>query len=86
MAVLVNIRRGAVADRIKNPAVQGVPRPVRVRCSGSPTGSMMQEVGTVADDRHRSSRSVAVFWRRYPRHPVLLMAIAATRSSGRTRS
>ena len=76
LAVLVNIRRGAVAARITNPAVQGVPRPVSF-LFGKSDWIIMQEVGLVLMLILLVAVG-AVFWQRYPRHPVLLMAIAAT--------
>jgi uncharacterized protein DUF5135 len=76
LAVLVNIRRGAVAARITNPAVQGVPRPVAF-LFGKSDWIIMQEVGLVLMLILLVAIG-AVFWQRYPRHPVLLMAIAAT--------
>jgi hypothetical protein len=76
LVVMVNIRRGAVAARIANPAVQGAPRPVHF-LFGKSDWIVMQEVGLVLMLVSLVAIG-AVFWQRYPRHPVLLMAIAAT--------
>jgi len=76
LVVLVNIRRGAVAERIRNPAVQGAPRPVEF-LFGKSDWIVMQEAGLVLLLILLVAIG-AVFWQRYPKHPVLLMAIAAT--------
>jgi hypothetical protein len=76
LGVLYNIRRGAVAKRIANPGVVGVPRPVDFLC-GKSDWIVLQEVGLVLLMMSLVAIG-AVFWQRYPRHPVLLMAIAAT--------
>ena len=76
MVVLVNIRRGAIAARITNSAVQGAPRPVEF-LFGKSDWIVMQEAGLVAMLVILVAIG-AVFWQRYPRHPVLLMALAAT--------
>ena len=76
MFIAHNARHGAVATRIKNAAVQGAPRPDG-RSSGGPTGSGSNRSA-------RSSRSPSlvvafvVLWRRYPKHPILLMVLACT--------
>src|SRR5215813_326717 len=76
LGVLYNIRRGAVAERIASPGVVGVPRPVDF-LFGKSDWIVMQEVGLVLLMMSLVAIA-AVFWQRYPRHPVLLMAIAAT--------
>jgi hypothetical protein len=76
LVVMYNIRRGAVAERIANPAVVGVPRPVDF-LFGKSDWIVLQEVGLVLMIMSLVAIG-AVFWQRYPRHPVLLMAIAAT--------
>ena len=76
IGVFYNIHRGAVAERITNRAVQGVPRPVEF-LFGKPDWIVMQEVGLAAM-LITLVAIIAVFWQRYPRHPLLLMAIAAT--------
>jgi hypothetical protein len=76
LGVLYNIRRGAVAERIASPGVVGVPRPVDF-LFGKSDWIVMQEVGLVLLMMSLVAIG-AVFWQRYPRHPVLLMAIAAT--------
>jgi len=76
IGVFYNIHRGAVATRISNRAVQGAPRPVSF-LFGKPDWIVMQEVG-LAIMLITLVAIIAVFWQRYPRHPLLLMAIAAT--------
>ena len=76
IGVFYNIRRGAVAERIANRAVQGAPRPVEF-LFGKPDWIVMQEVG-LAVMLITLVAIIAVFWQRYPKHPLLLMAIAAT--------
>src|SRR5438034_402934 len=76
IGVLYNIHRGAVADRIANRAVQGAPRPVEF-LFGKPDWIVMQEVG-LAVMLITLVAIAAVMWQRYPKHPILLMAIAAT--------
>ena len=76
LGVMYNIRRGAVADRIANRAVVGAPRPVEF-LFGKSDWIVLQEVGLVLMLMSLVAIA-AVFWQRYPRHPVLLMAIAAT--------
>ena len=76
LGVMYNIRRGADAERIANPGVVGVPRPVDF-LFGKADWIVLQEVGLVLMMMSLVAIG-AVFWQRYPRHPVLLMAIAAT--------
>ncbi|MBL7488853.1 spirocyclase AveC family protein [Frankia sp. AgB1.9] len=76
LAVLYNARRGAVAGRITNREVVGAPRPVRFLFGKSDwivfeeTQLALTVVVVVA--------VMVVYWRRHPRHPVLLMLLAAT--------
>jgi hypothetical protein len=61
--------------RVKNPAVTGHPRPVSALWGGQHWMSQLQTGTAVV-----MAILVVVFvvmWRRYPRHPILLMAIAA---------
>src|SRR5262249_23893705 len=64
------------AVRIANPAVKGAPRPVRplfgwTHWLGLPQlGTIIMMAALIA--------AVVYFWRRYPRHPVLLMVLATT--------
>jgi hypothetical protein len=76
IGVLYNVRRGAVAARIANPAVQGAPRPVHF-LFGKDDWIVMHEVG-FALMLMTLAAVIVVFWQRYPRHPVLLMVFAAT--------
>ena len=76
IGVLYNVRRGAVAARIANPAVQGAPRPVPF-LFGKNDWIVMHEVG-FALMLMTLAAVIVVFWQRYPRHPVLLMVFAAT--------
>jgi hypothetical protein len=71
-----NFSRGADAARIANPAVHGAPRPVHY-LFGWTHWLELNEIGTVL----MVVQVVAVVvlaWRRYPRHPILLMVFAAT--------
>jgi Spirocyclase AveC-like len=76
IVVAHNARRGAVAARIKNPAVRGAPRPVAA-LFGWGHWLLLEQIGTVL-----LVVGVAVMfvlaWRRYPKHPILLMVIACT--------
>jgi len=69
-------RRGAVVARIKNTAVQGAPRPV-TPLFGWTHWLGLEQVGTIVMLVTFLTAGV-VLWRRYPRHPILLMAIACT--------
>jgi hypothetical protein len=75
-AVAVNARRGAVADRIGNPEVEGAPRPVEPLW-GRTDWIALHQIGTVVMMAVLVT-VVVVMWRRHPRHPVLLMVIATT--------
>jgi len=71
-----NARRGAVAARIRNPLVHGAPRPVEPLFGWTHWLGLLQILTIVM-----VVQLVAVFvvmWRRYPKHPILLMAIACT--------
>src|SRR5919201_7118418 len=68
LGVMYNIRRGAVAQRIANPGVVGVPRPVDF-LFGKTDWIVLQEVGLVLMMMSLVAIG-AVFWQRYPKHPV----------------
>ncbi|HKA84962.1 MAG TPA: spirocyclase AveC family protein [Acidimicrobiales bacterium] len=76
VAVAVNARRGAVADRIANPTVEGAPRPVEPLWGRSDwltlhqAGTVVMMVALVA--------AVVLLWRRRPGHPIALMVLATT--------
>jgi hypothetical protein len=71
-------RTGAASERIRNPQVSGAPRPVHYLFGlSSSTWLTVNQIGTVI----MMSIVIVAFviaWRRYPRHPVLLMAIVTT--------
>jgi hypothetical protein len=76
IAVASNARHGAVANRIANRAISGAPRPVRPLW-GRTNWLTLHQVGTVV----MMVALITVFivmWRRHPRHPILLMVLAAT--------
>jgi Spirocyclase AveC-like len=76
VAVAVNARSGAVADRIRDPAVSGAPRPVEPLW-GFDHWLALHQAGTVL----MMVTLVAAFvigWRRHPGHPILLMVIVMT--------
>src|SRR5262245_31060818 len=76
IAVVLNARQGAVADRISNPAVEGAPRPVEALW-GKTNWITLHQTGTVV----MMAALIVVMivgWRRHPRHPVLLMVIVTT--------
>jgi len=68
--------RGADAARIANPAVHGAPRPVHY-LFGWTHWLVLMQIGTILG-AVQVIALVIFFWRRYPRHPILLMIIAAT--------
>jgi len=75
--VAANARRGvAGAPRITNPAVKGAPRPVRP-LFGFAHWLGLHQLGTVIM-MIALIAAVSYFWRRYPRHPILLMVLATT--------
>jgi hypothetical protein len=76
VVVAVNARRGAVSERIVNPAVVGAPRPVQPLFGFTHWLGLLQ-VGTVVVMAVLIV-AFAVAWRRHPRHPVLLMALVMT--------
>ncbi len=76
VVIAVNARQGAVADRIRNPAVTGVPRPVEP-LFGFHHWLALHQIGTIV----MMVTLVTVFvvaWRRKPGHPILLMVLATT--------
>lgn len=80
LAILIAIaafaRTGAVAARIADPNVAGHPRPVEP-LFGFHGWITLHQVGTVV----MMVQLVVIFvlaWRRYPRHPILLMVLVTT--------
>ena len=76
VVVAHNARHGAVASRIKNAGVPGAPRPV-APLFGWHHWLALEQIGTI----FMIVGFVAVFvvmWRRYPKHPILLMALCCT--------
>jgi Spirocyclase AveC-like len=76
VVVAVNARSGAVAERIRNPKVQGAPRPV-APLWGFDHWLVLHQIGSIL----MMVTLIAVFvvaWRRYPRHPILLMVLVLT--------
>ncbi|MDQ2648449.1 MAG: spirocyclase AveC family protein [Actinomycetota bacterium] len=76
VAVAVNARSGAVADRIANPAVDGAPRPLEP-LFGFDHWITLHQIGTI----FMMITLVTVFvvgWRRKPGNPTLLMVLATT--------
>ena len=76
IVVAHNARYGAVAERIKNPAVQGAPRPVTPLFGWTHWITFLQINTVVA--LVLIVVTFVVAWRLRPRHPVLLMAIVCT--------
>ena len=76
VAVAVNSRTGAVADRIRNPAVTGAPRPVEPLW-GFDHWITLHQAGTVLMMLTLVVGFV-IAWRRHPGHPILLMVIVTT--------
>jgi hypothetical protein len=76
VVVGVNARSGAVAKRIRNPAVTGAPRPVQPLW-GFHHWLMLHQVGTILM-MVTLVTALVVAWRRHPRHPILLMVLATT--------
>jgi uncharacterized protein DUF5135 len=76
VVVAHNARRGAVAARIKNPNVQGAPRPVRALFGWTHWMTFLQ-ISTVIALVLLVVTFVAL-WRLKPAHPILLMAIVCT--------
>jgi hypothetical protein len=76
VVIAYHARMGAVSLRIANPEVTGAPRPVEALWGVTRWVDVFQ-IWTVV----MMLMIAAAFvwgWRRYPRHPVLLMAIAST--------
>src|SRR3954447_9789200 len=69
-------RIGAVSDRIRNPEGSGAPRPADFPLAFPHVLGIMQTLLVVSFVVEVTVLVLA--WRRYPRHPVLLMAIAVT--------
>jgi Spirocyclase AveC-like len=69
-------RTGAVSDRIRNPEVIDAPRPVHFPLAFPHVLGVIQTFVAVAMVVEITVLVLA--WRRYPRHPVLLMAIVVT--------
>ena len=67
---------GVLVERVRNPDVTGAPRPVEPLFGDTHWLAKMQ-LGTVAMMTLVVVLCV-VFWRRHPRHPILLCAIACT--------
>jgi hypothetical protein len=76
VAVAVNARSGAVADRIRNPEVDGAPRPVEP-LFGFDGWITVHQVGLILM-MIAMATVVIVGWRRKPGNPVLLMVFATT--------
>ena len=76
IVVAHNARYGAVAERIKNPAVRGAPRPVTPLFGWTHWITFLQINTVVA--LVLIVVTFVVAWRLHPRHPVLLMAIVCT--------
>jgi hypothetical protein len=76
IVVAHNARYGAVAERIKNPAVQGAPRPVTPLFGWTHWITFLQISTVVA--LVLIAVAFVVAWRWRPKHPVLLMAIVCT--------
>ncbi len=67
---------GHLSPRVANPAVHGAPRPVRPLFGDTHWLTKMQ-LGTVGAVT-LVVVLIVVFWRRYPRHPILLCALACS--------
>jgi hypothetical protein len=75
IAVAHNMRPGgSLADRVRNPAVSGAPRPVEP-LFGDTTWMTKMQLGTIGMVT-LCVVAFVVLWRRSPRHPILLCAIA----------
>ncbi|MGI8336932.1 spirocyclase AveC family protein [Actinomadura scrupuli] len=74
--VAANARQGAVSDRIANPGVTGAPRPVRPLL-GFEHWIPLIHIGTLIG-MIALVTAFFVAWRRFPRHPVLVMALMTT--------
>jgi hypothetical protein len=76
VVVAIEARHGAVADRIRNPAVGGVPRPVEP-LFGFHHWIALHQIGTVLM-MVTLVTVLVVGWRRKPGNPILLMILATT--------
>jgi len=76
IVVAHNARSGAVASRIANPAVHGVPRPVSPALGRTNWLTQLQISAIVQVSLYLII--CVVVWRRHPKHPILLMVIACT--------
>jgi hypothetical protein len=76
VVVAVNAQHGAVAARIKNPTITGAPRPVAPLWGFTHWLGLLQ-IGTIVA-MVALIIAVALGWRRYPRHPILLMVLVTT--------
>ena len=76
VVVAVNAQSGAVADRIKNPAITGAPRPAAPLWDFGHWLTLLQ-IGTIVA-MVALVIAVVVAWRRHPRHPILLMVLVTT--------
>ena len=74
--VAANARQGVGSGRIANPGVTGAPRPVEP-LFGFDHWIALHQIGTVLM-MVALIAAVVVGWRRYPRHPVLLMVLVTT--------
>ncbi|MET1003328.1 MAG: spirocyclase AveC family protein [Acidimicrobiia bacterium] len=74
--VAANARQGVGSGRIANPDVTGAPRPVEP-LFGFDHWIELHQIGTVVM-MVALVAAVVVGWRRYPRHPVLLMVLVTT--------
>ena len=69
-------RPGELTARVANPEVTGAPRPVEPLFGDTAWLTKMQ-LGTIST-LLIVTIAIVVFWRRYPKHPVLLCALACT--------
>lgn len=76
VAVALAARRGAVAERIRNPAVEGAPRPVEP-LFGFHGWLTLHQIGAVLIVVALAVACV-IGWRRRPGNPVVLMVLATT--------
>jgi hypothetical protein len=76
IAIAVNARSGAVDEGIANPDVTGAPRPVEP-LFGFDHWVALHQIGTVLMMVALVTGFVLT-WRRYPRHPILLMVLVTT--------
>jgi hypothetical protein len=76
VAVAVNAKSGAVGSRIKNPTITGAPRPVSPLFGFHHWLGLMQ-IGTIVA-MVLLIVAFVIGWRRYPRHPILLMVLVTT--------